>query len=78
MRRLLNQFLPFVFVGIALVALAFGIMLLVHLLFLGAIVGAVLYTISYVREKFFMAKSPAPTQKKSTGRIIDSDDWRKM
>lgn len=77
MRNFLKQILPFIFAGIALVALAFGIMLLAYLFFIGALVGLVLYLISYLRAIFFPPKPRVPSQKPS-GRIIDSDDWRKM
>jgi len=80
MRRFLNQFLPFVFVGFALVALIFGIMLLAYLFFFGAVVGMVLYAIAAIRERFFAPKRKPLDKTKSpqSGRIIDTDDWRKM
>lgn len=77
MRKFLNQFIPFFFLGFALVALAFGIMLLAHLFLLGAVVGGFLYLGTWIREKFFTPPPPI-TPEKSHGRIIDSNDWRKM
>lgn len=79
MQRFLTQLLPFLFIGIAIVAFAFGIMLLAYLFFFGALIGLILFIISWIREKFFSSKTTnAPVKKKSSGRVIDSDDWRKM
>jgi hypothetical protein len=77
MNKLLSKIVPFLILGMALVALAFGIMLLVYLFFFGAIVGIVLYTFMLIRDKFFPSKKP-PTTLKKQGRTIDSDDWRPL
>jgi uncharacterized membrane protein YciS (DUF1049 family) len=77
MQRFLNQLVPFVLIGIAIVAFAFGIMLLAYLFLFGAIIGFILFTIAWIRHHFFTTKTPAKAKNKS-GRIIDSDDWKKM
>lgn len=77
MKRFLNQLIPFLLIGIAIVAFAFGIMLLAYLFLFGAIIGLILFTISWLRSKLFPPKSITPAQKKS-GRIIDTDDWKKL
>lgn len=77
MQRFFKQLAPFLLIGIAIIAFAFGIMLLAYLFFFGAILGLLLFLVSWIREKFFPLKSPTPT-KKTSGRIIDSDDWKKM
>jgi hypothetical protein len=77
MQRFLNQLIPFILIGVAVVAFAFGIMLLAYLFLFGAIVGFVLFIITWMREKFFPQKN-VPATKKNTGRIIDSDDWKKL
>ena len=76
MKSIVNKIIPFLFAGIAMVAFAFGIILLSYLFFFGAVVGFVLFFISWVRNKFF-AQKKMPVPKKPAGRIIDSDDWRK-
>lgn len=76
MRKFISQLLPFIFIGVALVALAFGIILLAYLFFIGAIVGFVLFLISWLRAKLFPSKTIKPKEK--TGRIIDSDDWKEL
>lgn len=77
MKRFLSQLIPFIFIGIAIVAFAFGIILLAYLFLIGALVGLILFSISWIKEKFFPRKvSTQP--KKHSGRVIDSDDWKKM
>jgi hypothetical protein len=77
MQKIFRQLLPFIFIGIALVAFAFGILLLAYLFLFGALVGIILFIISWIREKFFPTKNII-TQHKKKGRIIDSNDWKKM
>lgn len=76
MQRLINKLLPFFFAGIAIVAFAFGIVLLAYLFMLGALVGIVLFLIAWVRQKFFPKKTIVI--KKKSGRIIDSDDFKQL
>lgn len=80
MKRFLNQLLPFVMIGIALIAFGFGIMLLAYLFFFGAILGFILFVINWVRDTFFNPPPPEmPSREKRThNRIIDTDDWRRM
>ncbi|OGT60617.1 MAG: hypothetical protein A3F14_01365 [Gammaproteobacteria bacterium RIFCSPHIGHO2_12_FULL_43_28] len=76
MQKLLNRLAPFFFIGIALVAFAFGIILLSYLFLIGALVGLLLFIVTSLRNRFFPPKKPA--KPKRQGRIIDSDDWRKL
>lgn len=79
MRSVLNKILPFIFAGFAIVALAFGIMLLAYLFFFGALVGLILYLAALIRQKFFAPKGQLrKTNRPQSGRIIDTDDWRKL
>lgn len=77
MQRFLNQLIPFLLIGIAIVAFAFGIMLLAYLFLFGAIIGFILFLVSWLRAKLFPKKTITQPKKKS-GRIIDSDDWKKL
>ena len=77
MHNLFPKIIPFLLIGIAIVAFSFGIVLLAYLLFLGAIVGMVLFIISFIRDKFF-PKKPKPSVTKKSGHTIDSDDWKKL
>ena len=79
MPRFIKQLMPFVFIGIAIVAFIFGIMLLAYLFFFGALLGLIIFITSWIRDKLFSNKTPPQTiKRKSPGRVIDSDDWKKM
>lgn len=78
MQRLINQLIPFVLIGFVLVAFAFGIFLLAYLLLFGAIVGFILFGISWIRAKFFASKQLKPTRRPRKGRTFDSNDWREL
>jgi len=77
MKRLLSQLIPFIVIGIIIVTFAFGIILLAYLFLFGAIIGSILFLISWIRHKLFPPKTLTPTQKKS-GRIIDTNDWKEL
>lgn len=78
MGKFLSRLLPFIFLGIAIVAIAFGMLLLFYLFAIGAVVGLILFLITWIKDKFFPPpKLPKPTEKKS-GRTIDSDDWKHL
>lgn len=74
MRKLVSQLIPFLTLGIAIVAFAFGLMLLAYLFLFGAIVGTILFIINWIRSKYGTRKQPPPQVK--GGRIIDADDWK--
>jgi hypothetical protein len=76
MQKFLRQLVPFLLAGIAVVAFAFGILLLAYLLLFGAIVGVILFIIVWAKNKFFPPKSPA--KRRPSSRIIDADHWKKM
>lgn len=79
MQRFINRLIPFILMGIALVAFAFGILLLAYLFLFGAIVGLILFTVAWIKSKFFPPKTiQKPTSRSGRGRIIDSDDWKKL
>ncbi|GEM_PF-1203862 len=77
MSRLFKQFIPFIFAGVAIVAFAFGIMLLAYLFLFGAIIGLVLFIMTRIREKFFPSKAITKKTDQSTGRTFDANDWKK-
>ena len=74
MQRFIQALVPFIMLGIALTAFAFGIMILAYLFMIGATIGLVLFIVSRIRQMLFPIKTP--TTKQKTGRVIDSDDWR--
>lgn len=77
MRKFFQQLLPFIMLGVIIVAFAFGLMILAYIMIIGALLGAVIFMASWIREKLFPTKTITKPQSKS-GRIIDSDDWRKL
>ncbi|MHB1946695.1 MAG: hypothetical protein ACYCQI_01100 [Gammaproteobacteria bacterium] len=66
------RLVPFLFLGIAIVAFAFGLILLTYLFVFGAIVGLTLFLIVWIRDKFFPSKSLTKPQKRK-GRTIDHE-----
>lgn len=76
MQRLINKLIPFMLLGVAIIAFIFGIMLLAYLFLFGALIGLVLFVIASIRERFFPAPRKPPAVK--SGRIIDSDDWKEL
>ena len=74
--RFLNRLIPFLLAGIFLAVMAFGLVLLAYLFLIGTLVGMVLFAVSWIRERFFTPKKKQPLQ--PSGRIIDSNDWRKL
>jgi hypothetical protein len=77
MQRFLKQLTPFIILGIVLIALAFGMILLAYLFLFGAILGGILYLIRWIQLRFFPSKTRDKAAQKK-GRIIDSNDWKKL
>lgn len=72
------RLLPFIFFGLALVTLFFGLILFAYLFIFGTIVGIVLFLIAWVKQRFFpskqiMTKQPPPTEEKK-GRTFDHEE----
>jgi hypothetical protein len=78
MNRLLSQLVPFLLLGIAIVAFAFGIMLLAYLFLFGAIVGLILFIATWIKQKLFPTKTLTRPHRIKRGRTIDSDDWKNL
>jgi hypothetical protein len=80
MRRIFEQLIPFIVIGIGIVVILFSAILFFYLFLFGTIVGAILFLIAWIKQKFFMPHLPAKKDQKSakTGRVIDSDDWNRL
>lgn len=77
MRSLLSKIAPFIFLGIAIVALVGGIILFSYLLFFGAIVGLALFVLAWARDKLFPNKKMTTfKENKPSGRVFDHEDKR--
>jgi hypothetical protein len=72
MQNLYAKLLPFIFLGIAVVALIFGLFLLAYLFIFGTLVGLSLFAIAYVKQRFFASKQIIIPKKQ--GRTIDHDE----
>ena len=79
MRRLFESLIPFIFIGIVIVVLVFGLVMFSYLLLFGAIVGLILFIFEWVRTKF-KQKSTSPKYHKRShkGRVIDTDEWKEL
>lgn len=69
MKRIVNQIIPFIVLGITIVALVAGLILFSYLLVIGATVGLILFAIVWIKERFFSSKKT--TLQKRVGRTID-------
>lgn len=79
MNKLISRIIPFIFIGIAIVAFAFGILILAYLFLIGAIVGLGLFLISWIRERLYPPKTITKVQKQQRkGRTFDSDNWKEL
>jgi uncharacterized membrane protein SpoIIM required for sporulation len=75
MKSITQKIVPFIFLGVMLVILTFGIILLSYVLILGAIVGFVLYVVARIKEKFFPSKHIIKTDNSNkSGRTFEHDD----
>lgn len=74
MQKFMRKLLPFIGFGIVLVLLLVGVILLSYLLVYGALIGLVLFTVAWLRDKFFPSKKIATRVK--PGRTIDHDDLK--
>ena len=72
MQNLFARLVPFIFLGIAIVAFIFGLMLLTYLFVFGALVGLVLFTVAWIRQKFFASKQISVPKRR--GQTIDHDE----
>lgn len=78
MQRFIQALIPFIILGIGIIAFAFGIILLAYLFFFGAILGLFLFLVKWIQTKFFQPKVSMTPYKKKTGRTINSDDWNRL
>ncbi|MDA8562045.1 hypothetical protein N9L02_02900 [Gammaproteobacteria bacterium] len=76
MQKLLAKIIPFIFLGIMLVLLVVGIVFFSYLLIFGAIIGVILFLISWVKDRLFNKSSRNKNEinKNRSGRTIEHDD----
>lgn len=76
MNNLFSRVMPFLIMGVMLFMLIVGLMFLYYALVFGAIIGLVLFSVAWLREKLFTPKTkdPSVTNKPTVGRTIDHND----
>ncbi|MDR3490485.1 MAG: hypothetical protein P4M12_00415 [Gammaproteobacteria bacterium] len=73
MQNFLARFMPFLILGLMIVILIAGLVLLSYLLIFGALIGVVLFSAAWLKNKLFPSKDITTNPPKS-GRTIDHDD----
>jgi hypothetical protein len=73
----LNRLIPFFIAGIVVTVLIFGLVLFAYIFMISAIVGLGLFAFNWIRARFFAPPKPIVTPK-SSGRVIDSEEWHKL
>ena len=74
---LLNRIIPFFIAAFILVVLAFGLVLMAYVILFAILLGTIMFAVNWLRHRFFPKPQP-PQHKEPSGRIIDSDEWRKL
>jgi hypothetical protein len=67
-----NLYAKIIMLGIALVAIFYGLILLAYLFVFGATVGLILFAVAWIKAKYFASRSISVP--KRTGRTIDHDE----
>lgn len=74
---LLNRIIPFFIAAFVFIVIAFGLVLMAYVILFAVALGTIVYAFNWIRNRFFPKPEPKP-HKEPSGRIIDSDDWRKL
>jgi O-antigen/teichoic acid export membrane protein len=75
-KPILARITPFLFLGIAIVAFLFSLVIMAYIFLFGAIVGIGLFVITWIRDKFFPTKKVTVTRPRRSGQTIDHDDLK--
>jgi len=78
-QRFFARLIPFIFLGIMVVLFVLGLVLFSYLLIVGAIVGVILFLITWAKEKLFPSKQMQRYQQQdeNRGRTFEHDDHKK-
>lgn len=72
------KFLPFLTMGLSIVLFIIGIIVFSYILIIAAIIGVILFSIGYIRAKFFMKNKEVHRYNKTTedasGRVIEHEE----
>lgn len=75
--RFIRQIAPLFLAAFILLMMMFGMVLLAYFILFILCISSIAYLINLVKIRFFSPQKPKEPVKPS-GRIIDSDDWRKL
>jgi hypothetical protein len=67
----LSRLVPFIMLGVAIVAFFFGMLIMAYIFVFGALVGMALFAVAWVRTKFFPNKGLV-----KRGRTYDHNDLK--
>jgi hypothetical protein len=72
MKNIYAKIMPFFMLGIALVLIFYGLILLAYLFVFGALVGMVLFSMAWIKAKFFASRSISVPKRR--GHTIEHDE----
>lgn len=78
LRNLLRQLSPFIVLAAVLIIFSFGIVILFYALLASFIISLVIFAINWLQNRFTNHKPKSTKTKQKQGRVIDSDDWRRL
>lgn len=80
MQQLIRFIVLLALVAAAILFFLLGIVVFTYLFIIGFAVGLGVYIVAIVKQKWAASKKPLNSNKsqKTTGRIIDSDDWKEL
>lgn len=73
MNNFFSRLAPFLMLGVLIVVFIAGIVIFSYLLILGALVGLVLFALTWLREKMFPSKQLVKKNKHRRGDVIDHE-----
>jgi hypothetical protein len=71
MQSIFARLIPFILLGVAIVAFAIGMIVMAYIFIFGAALGLFFFAIAWLRSKFFAEKTIVVTKR---GRTIDHDN----
>jgi len=76
MKKIVSSILPFIFLGIMIVVFLAGIVIFSYVLIFGALIGFILFLISFIKERLFGKQNENTNiqKKPKAGRTINHDD----
>jgi len=76
--RIINRIIPFFMAVFIFILLVSGFVLLAYLILFSVLLGIIVFVVNSIRARFAPPKPKTEQPTQTQGRIIDSDDWRKL